>query len=176
MAKSLSPHLLVLGGANSGKSAYAEGRANQTGLGRVYIATAQAFDAEMSEKIARHQDQRGAGWTTLEAPFDVPGALDSRTKGEVVLLDCATLWLSNHLLAEGDLEAECDALLAAAAACPAHLIIVSNEVGLGLVPETPLGRRFRTAQGRLNQALAAQAGEVVFVAAGLPLWLKSPAA
>lgn len=139
---------------------------------RRYIATAQAWDDEMRARIAQHQTDRGEGWKTVEAPLDLASALAQVTQDEVVLVDCATLWLSNHLLADHDLTAECARLLAALAACHAPVVIVSNEVGFGIVPDNALARRFRDAQGRLNQQLAAQAGLAVLVVAGLPVVLK----
>jgi adenosylcobinamide kinase / adenosylcobinamide-phosphate guanylyltransferase len=167
---------LVLGGARSGKSRHAEALARGTGLGRVYVATAEAFDDEMRERIAKHRADRIAdGWTTLEAPLDLPEALDRSSAADtVVLVDCLTLWLSNLMLAEQDVASAQHALLATLAAAPGPIVLVSNEVGMGLVPETALGRRFRDAQGRLNQAVAAVADKVIFVAAGLPLVLKPP--
>lgn len=164
---------LVLGGARSGKSALAERMARETGLSRVYIATAQAFDAEMADRIAQHRADRGEGWATVEAPRDLAGALaQSDGDGRVLLVDCLTLWLTNAMLAGEKVDAAFDALLAQLAAMRAPVVLVSNELGLGLVPETPLGRRFRDAQGRLNQRVAAQADLALFVAAGLPLVLK----
>ncbi len=163
---------LVLGGASSGKSVFAEGLVTGWGRPRVYVATAQAWDVEMQAKIARHQAARGPGWRTIEAPLDLAGALRDVKPEEAVLIDCATLWLTNQLLAEVDMAAEEAQLIQVLAACPAPVTVVSNEVGLGIVPDTPLGRRFREAQGALNQRLAARADLVVFVAAGLPLTLK----
>ncbi len=163
----------VTGGARSGKSALAERLARETGLARVYVATAQAFDAEMAERIARHRADRGEGWETVEAPHDLADALAAADgAGRVILVDCLTLWLSNRMLADADVEAESARLCAALAALRAPVALVSNELGLGLVPETPLGRRFRDAQGRLNQQVAAVADLALFVAAGLPLVLK----
>ncbi|MBV0913953.1 bifunctional adenosylcobinamide kinase/adenosylcobinamide-phosphate guanylyltransferase [Anianabacter salinae] len=163
---------IVLGGARSGKSYVAERLVLMTGRPRVYIATAQAFDDEMRARITAHRDQRGSGWRTIEAPHDPAPALASAAPGDVVLLDCATLWLSNRMLAEADLALETDALLAALADCAAPVVVVSNEVGMGIVPENALARRFRDAQGRLNQRLAAEAGLAVGVMAGLPFALK----
>jgi adenosylcobinamide kinase/adenosylcobinamide-phosphate guanylyltransferase len=163
---------LVLGGASSGKSAFAESLCFQTDKPRVYIATAQAFDDEMREKISAHRDMRGSNWLTIEAPLNVSDALFARSETEVVLLDCATLWLSNMLLADKDLPSAFTDLLTALANCPASVVVVSNEVGHGIVPDNKLARSFRNAQGRLNQLLAAQAGLVVHVTAGLPHVLK----
>lgn len=163
---------MVLGGAASGKSAFAESLVMQTGLSRVYLATAQAFDDEMQAKVDRHREMRGSGWLTVEAPLDPGAALRDTDASQIILLDCATMWLSNHMLAESDLTHAQAALLAALSDCPAPVVIVSNEVGLSVVPENALARRFREAQGRLNQALAAQAGLVVNVIAGLPQVLK----
>ncbi len=163
---------LVTGGARSGKSGFAEGLARGCGRPRRYIATAQAFDAEMQERIDHHRAQRGADWLTVEAPLDLAGALALAQPAEVVLVDCLTLWLTNHLLAGHDLPAEVARLTSALTACPAQVICVTNEVGWGIVPGDPLSRRFRDEQGRLNQQIAAQAGLAVLVAAGLPLVLK----
>ncbi len=161
----------VIGGARSGKSRHAEGLARATGLPLVYIATAEAFDAEMAARIADHRTDRGAGWTTIEAPHDLAGALAAVPGGAAVLVDCLTLWLSNLMLA--DRMEEVATLLPALAVRRGPVVLVSNEVGLGIVPDTPLGRAFRDAQGRLNQAVAAVADRVVFMAAGLPLVLKA---
>ncbi|SLN51863.1 Bifunctional adenosylcobalamin biosynthesis protein CobP [Pseudooctadecabacter jejudonensis] len=168
----LSSFTFVIGGTASGKSAYAESLCFQTKKPRVYIATAQAFDDEMRAKISLHQAQRGDDWRTLEAPLEAAAALATCTADDVVLLDCATLWLSNLLLADRDLDADGDALLGAIATCPAQVIVVSNEVGQGVVPDNALARQFRNAQGRLNQKLAAQADTVVQVIVGLPQVLK----
>lgn len=167
------PHLtFVLGGAASGKSRFAESLAEAWSDKRLYIATAQAFDAEMQVKITRHQDRRGTGWRTIEAPLDIPGALTQVHADEIVLFDCASLWLSNHMFAEHDIEAETDKLIRALQNCPVPVIIVSNEVGQGVVPENALARRFRQLQGEVNQALAAASDTVAFVTAGLPQILK----
>lgn len=163
---------LVIGGAASGKSSYAEAQIATLNRPRVYIATAQAYDAEMADKIAAHRVARGPGWHTLEAPQDLIAALNGVDPGACVLIDCLTLWLSNRLLADADLEADRAALVAALRACPVPVIAVTNETGLGIVPDNALARRFRNAQGRLNQAVAAAADRVVLVTAGLPLVLK----
>ena len=171
----LSARTLILGGASSGKSGFAENLCVQSGLDRIYIATAQAFDDEMKTKIAAHRAARGSGWTTVEAPLDPMGALDAARPGQVVLLDCVTLWLSNCLLAGRDTGAAGEALLAALMRCAAPVVLVSNEVGQGIVPETSLGRAFRSAQGGLNQRLAAEADTVIAVLAGIPVTIKGAA-
>lgn len=164
---------LVLGGARSGKSAYAERLARERGGERVYLATATAGDGEMSERIAHHRDRRGPDWVTIEEPLALAETLRRESlPGRAVLVDCLTLWLSNVMLAERDVEAGTHDLCACILSSSGPVILVSNEIGLGLVPETPLGRRFRDAQGRLNQAVAATVPRVVFIAAGLPLVLK----
>lgn len=165
---------LVLGGARSGKSAFAQKAAEgAAATGRAtLIATGQAFDDEMAERIARHQADRGESWITVEAPLDLPQAVAALPADAVAVIDCLTLWLSNLMLNDSDMEAAGAALVEAVAACPARLWLVSNEVGLGLVPETPLGRRFRDEAGRLHQRLAQTVDEVFFVAAGLPLRMK----
>jgi adenosylcobinamide kinase/adenosylcobinamide-phosphate guanylyltransferase len=162
----------VLGGARSGKSAFAENLITATGRRRIYIATAEAWDDEMRDRIARHRQDRGDGWETVDAPLDLSAALAAIPADAAVLVDCATLWLTNHMLAGHDLAAETGQLLASLAACAAPVAVVSNEVGWGIVPDNALARRFRDAQGRLNQLLAAQADLVVGVMAGLPFALK----
>ena len=171
MTFSLPPRTLVLGGSSSGKSAFAERLVMGTGRARHYVATAQAFDDEMRAKIAEHQVQRGPDWVTHEAPFDL-SILSSVKASEVMLLDCATLWLSNALLAERNMADAQATFMDAVRTCPAPIVVVSNEVGHGIVPDHKLGRVFRGAQGRLNQAMAADADLVVFVTAGLPQVLK----
>jgi len=164
---------LVLGGAASGKSAYAEALVRSRSGTRVYLATAQGFDAEMRAKIAGHRAARADdGWRTVEAPLDLAGALAGVGAGDTVLLDCATLWLSNVMLEGGDWQVAATGLIAALAACPAPVVVVSNETGQGVVPDNRLARSFRAAQGGLNQQLAARAGYVAVVMAGLPLVLK----
>jgi adenosylcobinamide kinase / adenosylcobinamide-phosphate guanylyltransferase len=127
----------------------------------------------MRERIAEHRARRGAFWRTVDAPLDLVGALAER-RDAPILVDCLTLWLSNHLLAEHDLDAETASLVAALNAHPGPVVLVSNEVGLGIVPDNALARRFRDASGRMNQAAAAAADRVVFMAAGLPLVMKPP--
>ncbi|MCY4291156.1 MAG: bifunctional adenosylcobinamide kinase/adenosylcobinamide-phosphate guanylyltransferase [Roseovarius sp.] len=163
---------LILGGAASGKTAFAENLAASTGRGPVYLATAQITDEEMRAKIDRHRKSRGSGWRTLEEPMDAGRALAAIGGDNVVLMDCATMWLSNRMLAGHDCgEAEAE-LMAGLSLCAAPVVIVSNEVGNSIVPENALAREFREAQGRLNQKLAAKAGLVVQVVAGLPMVLK----
>jgi adenosylcobinamide kinase/adenosylcobinamide-phosphate guanylyltransferase len=165
--------LLVLGGARSGKSRYAQARAESLPGDLLYVATAQALDGEMEERITRHRADRGPRWSTLDVPLDLPAALLANAAPEQVLLvDCLTLWTSNLMFAERDLDAETEALATALAQAAGPVILVANEVGLGIVPDNALARRFRDAAGRLNQTIAAVADEVQFVAAGLPLRLK----
>lgn len=165
---------LVLGGARSGKSAYAQNAAENAAIAErpVLIATGQAFDEEMAQRIARHQADRGESWTTVEAHLDLADAIDALPAGSVAVVDCLTLWLSNLLLAGRDAEASATRLVETVRSSAAQLWLVTNEVGLGVVPETPLGRRFRDEAGRLHQRLAHIVDEVYFVAAGLPLRMK----
>lgn len=163
---------LILGGAASGKSKFAEARVLASGLDPLYIATAQAYDAEMKEKIHVHQQRRGTGWTSVEAPLDVNAPLRAVSPHQACLLDCATLWLSNHLQSQHDISLQTDRLVEALAAARGPVVVVSNEVGQGIVPDNALARRFREEQGRLNIALAEAADAVVFVTAGLPQVLK----
>ena len=164
---------LVLGGARSGKSALAEKLVLDTGKRPVYLASAQAFDDEMRARIADHQAMRaGHGWETVEAPVEVTQPIAALAADQAMLFDCATLWLSNVMLAERNVEAECARLLDALDNCRGRVVVVSNEVGLGVVPDNALARRFRDAQGVLNQRIAERAGLVVAVMAGLPMVLK----
>lgn len=164
---------LVLGGARSGKSAHAEALVAAAGRRPVYIATAEARDAEMADRIRLHRARRGDGWTTVEQPLALASALTIHATAETaVLVDCLTLWLSNLMEAGHDVDAETRALVGALAMLDGPVVFVANEVGLGLVPETALGRAFRDHAGRMNQAVAAAADRVVLVAAGLPLTLK----
>ena len=174
--ESRMPVTLVLGGARSGKSRYAEGLIEASRFSPVYIATAEAGDAEMRERILRHRERRGDRWRTLEVPLEVAAALAAEAgPGKAVLVDCLTLWLSNLMAAGRDVEAQTERLLGTLAAAPGMVVLVSNEVGLGIVPENALARRFRDAAGRLNQSVAAQADQVVLVVAGLTLALKGRA-
>lgn len=164
---------LVTGGARSGKSALAETFATRVGGARIYIATAEAFDGEMVQRIARHRDQRGPGWHTVEEPLDLVGAL-ARTEGQGVrLVDCLTLWLSNRMAQEeGPASPAVTALCEALRQARSPVVLVTNELGLGIVPENALARRFRDAHGWMNQAVAAAADEVWMAVSGLPLRLK----
>jgi adenosylcobinamide kinase / adenosylcobinamide-phosphate guanylyltransferase len=179
----LPPVSLVLGGARSGKSTHAERLVAGTLHGAapqpaVYIATAQAGDVEMATRIMAHRSRRGANWTTLEEPLKLGEAiLAARAHRQPVLVDCLTLWLSNLMHAGEDLDEATDELLRALDGFAAPLVFVSNEVGLGIVPDTPLGRAFRDSQGRLNMRMADRADRVILMTAGLPLILKDrPAA
>ncbi len=163
---------LVIGGAASGKSRFAEDLVFSSSKPRSYIATAQAFDDEMRRKIANHQAQRGAKWDTYEEPLAPWDALKQIEQPNIVLLDCATIWLSNILLGAHDLNAAKDSLIAGMQDFGGTIIIVTNEVGQGVVPDNKLARQFRQQQGELNQQLAAIADLVVLVTAGLPLALK----
>lgn len=166
---------LVLGGARSGKSSYAQRLAEERWAHPLYLAPAETLDDEMAERVKKHRQQRGPRWACAEEPLDVARViLASTPKRDGVLLDCATLWLTNVLLKEGEpaVKTRKQALLGALQNSPTDVIIVSNEVGMGIVPESPLGRDFRDLQGWLNQDLAAVADTVLFILAGLPLALK----
>jgi len=164
---------LVLGGARSGKSTFAERLVRDSGLACTFIATATAGDEEMRARIAQHRVERDKDWRTVEEPLAVAEVIARESAADrVILIDCLTLWLSNLMHAGRNVEAETRNLLAAISRSRSPLVLVSNEVGLGIVPDTPLGRRFRDEQGRLNQAIAAVVPNVVMIAAGLPLWLK----
>jgi adenosylcobinamide kinase / adenosylcobinamide-phosphate guanylyltransferase len=165
---------LVLGGARSGKSRYAEALIEGLPPPWAYVATTEAGDDEMAARIKAHRARRGAEWCTVEAPRDLAGALAACGRMPV-LIDCLTLWLSNLMLAEADIDAEVERLETVLAAAAAPVVMVANEVGSGIVPEHPLGRRFRDLQGTLNQRLAARADRVVLMVAGLPLALKGTA-
>jgi len=163
--------VLLLGGARSGKSRIAQARAETLPGELVYVATGEALDAEMAERIARHRADRGPRWRTVESPIDLPETI-RRENGHVLLVDCLTLWLSNLMLGERDVTTATDQLLAALDAASGTVLLVSNEVGMGIVPENALARRFRDEAGRLNQRVAAVADEVLLVAAGLSLRMK----
>jgi adenosylcobinamide kinase/adenosylcobinamide-phosphate guanylyltransferase len=162
----------VLGGARSGKSRYAEGLVMDCTPPWVYVATAEALDGEMSNRIAEHRRRRDDRWRTVEAPLDLPGAIAAHGSEGPVLIDCLTLWLSNVMLAGRDLSGEQQRLIKALSDANGSIVVVSNEVGFGIVPDNALARNFRDAQGRLNMQVAAIADRAVLIAAGLPLILK----
>lgn len=167
--------ILVLGGARSGKSTYAQRTAESRWHKPLYLAPAETLDGEMAARVAKHRQQRGPKWGCAEEPLDVAGVIRSSTpERDGVLLDCCTLWLTNVLLKEGApaVKTRTQDLLHALADSPTGVILVSNEVGMGIVPESPLGREFRDLQGWLNQDLAKAADTVLFIVAGLPLILK----
>ncbi|EQB17002.1 bifunctional adenosylcobinamide kinase/adenosylcobinamide-phosphate guanylyltransferase [Sphingobium lactosutens] len=168
-----SHRLLCLGGARSGKSRYAQQRAEVGEGAPVFIATAQPFDDEMHARIARHRADRDGRWHCIEAPLDLAPAIDALSgQGKIVLVDCLTLWLSNLLLAGKPFEAEATILTQAVARFDGTIILVANEVGWGIVPDNALARKFRDDAGRLNQHMASICDEVMLVVAGLPLRLK----
>jgi len=162
---------LVLGGARSGKSRHAEGLIAALPPPWTYVATAEAGDEEMAARIKSHRERRGAQWRTIEAPQELAKALSACGDGPV-LVDCLTLWLSNLMLVEANVEEETAQLEETLAAANGPLVLVANEVGSGIVPSYPLGRRFRDMQGILNQRMAARAERVILMVAGLPLALK----
>ncbi|MEQ8365197.1 MAG: bifunctional adenosylcobinamide kinase/adenosylcobinamide-phosphate guanylyltransferase [Roseicyclus sp.] len=164
---------LVIGGAASGKSAFAEKMVRQSGLAKTYVATAEAFDDEMREKIARHRaDRSGQGWRTVEAPRHLTRALTTLDTDEVALVDCITLWLTNLMLDETPWQDALDILCDVLEHTATPIVLVSNDVSGGVIPENALARAFQVAQGRTNQRLASQADLVVHVTAGLPRVLK----
>jgi len=163
---------LVLGGARSGKSRYAESIVAALPPPWLYVATAEARDAEMAARIAEHRARRASDWHTVEAPRDLVGAIANMSGARGALVDCLTLWLSNLMLADADIAAETARLDAALAGAKRPVVLVSNEVGAGIVPDNALARAFRDAQGRLNQQVAARADRVVLMVAGLPLVVK----
>ncbi|MDF2366116.1 bifunctional adenosylcobinamide kinase/adenosylcobinamide-phosphate guanylyltransferase [Sneathiella sp.] len=164
---------LVLGGARSGKSRFAENLAIESGLSRLYLATAEAFDQEMERRIAQHQEDRGSGWDTVEEPVKLQGTLeDHSAEDRVILVDCLTLWLSNLMTGDQPIEEEFKKLTATLGTLPGPVILVSNEVGQGIVPDNTLARAFRDHAGRLHQQIAEIADEVYFITAGLSQKLK----
>ena len=170
--KSLPPISFVLGGAGSGKSFFAENLCDLSGLSKVYLATSEVWDDETAAKVSQHKKQRGTGWHTIEEPRVIAGVLLNRHGCEVLLVDCMTLWLTNVILAEADIDSAIKSALDALSACACPVVAVGNEVGQGIVPENALARRFRNDNGKMNQTLAATADLVVHVVAGLPQVLK----
>lgn len=167
---------LILGGARSGKSALAETRARESGLEVTYVATAEAHDDEMADRIRRHRDRRPDHWRTVEAPVTLAATLEREAGDDrLLLVDCLTLWLGNLIDDADALARERADLLDRLPRLPGTIVLVGNEVGLGIVPDNALARRFRDEAGWLNQMAAGLCERVTFVAAGLPLTLKAPA-
>lgn len=168
-----SASTLVLGGARSGKSAFAEQLVEQCGLEAVYVATGRSFDEEMRQRIDHHQQRRESIWKTIEEPLDLVGALRAHASPKkAILIDCLTIWVTNLMIDACDVEAESNELCAYLGIHKGAVVLVSNEVGLGIVPENKMARDFRDHAGRLHQMIGAVADEVYFVAAGLPLKMK----
>lgn len=164
---------LVLGGTRSGKSSFAQHLAEESNGKLIYVATAEAFDDEMTDRIARHRLDRGPRWQTVEETLELTAAITNHSNQQTTLLvDCLTIWLSNIMLADRDIAIAMDELAQALANAPGPVILVSNEVGSGIVPESALGRQFRDEAGWMNQRIAAAADDVALITAGLPLWLK----
>lgn len=170
----MTEHIFIAGGARSGKTAFGEKLALRLGASPAYLATAEARDAEMAARVAAHRAARAGRFATIEAPLDLADALTrAAASHDVVLVDCLTLWLSNLMEAEREIDVEIGTLIAAAEAITdSRIIFVTNEVGLGIVPDNALARRFRDHAGRVNQAVAAAAAHAYFVVSGLPLVLK----
>ncbi|MGI9380714.1 MAG: bifunctional adenosylcobinamide kinase/adenosylcobinamide-phosphate guanylyltransferase [Methyloligellaceae bacterium] len=170
----LNESLLVLGGARSGKSRYAERIAELVDLPKIYVATAEPRDSEMTARIAEHQRRRTSSWDTLEEAYEVPAVIQDHVSREcTILVDCLTIWLSNLMLADRNIDEEVTALLKAIQDFRGRLILVSNEVGFGIVPDNKLGREFRDLSGSVNQQVAACADRVQFIIAGYPMNLKA---
>lgn len=173
-----SRFILISGGARSGKSRYAERRATELGRRRIYVATGEVKDEEMARRVSEHKKRRGDDWGTIEEPMEVPATLlEQRGRTDCALVDCATLWLSNLILRRdaGFAEAKVEELLATLPQLGFHVVLVSNEVGWGIVPDNALARRFRDLAGWANQRFAAAADEVVLTVAGIPMALKKAA-
>lgn len=175
-ARSARPAVhLVLGAARSGKSRFAESLAHRSGLLKIYLATARILDEEMAERVTRHKLDRGVGWFTHEEPVALADAIAARAAPDrIILVDCLTLWLTNLMLDGEDVAGRVRALAGVLSIAAGPVILVSNEVGAGIVPDNALARRFRDDQGRLNQDMAALASHVTLVVAGLPLAIKLP--
>lgn len=178
MERPAQPHrksVFVIGGARSGKSAFALQLAESMGGHRIFVATAEALDGEMEERIGRHRKERSSSWETVEEPLDIAGRLSGASTGSVVLIDCLTLWVSNLVssgLDDGRVVQEALRLSGAIKAARSSVIAVSNELGLGIVPENSLARRFRDLSGIVNREVAGACVEVYFIAAGIPLKMK----
>lgn len=171
-----TPHprsTLILGGARSGKSAFAENMATNSGLNLVYLATGQAYDGEMQDRISKHQTSRGNGWHTIEEPLKLLGILQAEVGPDrIILVDCLTLWISNLMMADKEIETEIDNLCSGLKDLRGPVLFVSNEVGQGIVPDNAMARAFRDHAGRLHQAIATQVEAVYFITAGLSQKLK----
>ncbi len=166
-------HHLILGGMRSGKSEFAEKIIENSGCDPIYMATGQAFDKEMAQRIKIHQARRGAQWRCIESPLDVARELEKVNKPQqIILLDCLTMWLSNMMSAEKNIVQETEQLISQLSVMRCSIILVSNEVGLGIIPDNALARKFGDAQGILNQKIGQVCAEVTFVAAGFPMRLK----
>jgi adenosylcobinamide kinase/adenosylcobinamide-phosphate guanylyltransferase len=168
------PVTLVLGGARSGKSAFAQAEAERIAAAPILIATAEALDGEMADRIAAHRTARGPAWRTIEAPQALREAIVDQSADSVIVVDCLTLWLNNLMMRDLSVEDEMRHLVDGLAGIQSHLILVANEVGFGIVPENRLARNFRDHAGRLNQMIAAKADRVVLVVAGIAMEIKSP--
>lgn len=162
---------LVLGGARSGKSSYAEGMVRKNNCNKIYLATSEMLDSEMAERIKTHKIRRGEDWQTLEEPVEIDKIIENTHAG-VILVDCLTLWMSNLIHKEMAVMQQIDALVESLKTTQAEVILVSNEVGMGIVPENALARQFRDFVGILHQKVAAIADEVVLVVAGIPVKIK----
>ncbi|MBL1242217.1 MAG: bifunctional adenosylcobinamide kinase/adenosylcobinamide-phosphate guanylyltransferase [OCS116 cluster bacterium] len=177
----MSMKQLILGGARSGKSLFAENLAldlhaenlkNSASANLIYIATSPPIDDEMDERINAHKTRRADVWQTIEQPINVAETLATMSAKSTILIDCLTLWINNLIFKNLNVEQHFDALCQAVVESPANIIMVSNELGMGLVPEDKLSREFRDYQGQLNQLMAQKVDKVAFVVAGLPLWVK----
>lgn len=163
----------ILGGARSGKSRFALQRASEFSGKKAYIATAQALDDEMKERIDKHKKERSGDWTTFEEPINISGIIkDVHKKYDVIIIDCLTLWLSNLMLAGSNIEKELELFISSLTDVHCSIFIVSNEVGLGIVPDNAIARKFRDLSGYVNQRIAETADEVYLAAAGIPIKIK----
>ncbi len=165
---------LIIGGAASGKSEYAEGLASNSKLNKIYLASANIYDEEMQLKVDKHKIRRGDDWTTLSEPLDVKKKITKLNNNQIMLFDCATMWLTNQMLDKADIKHEISQLIDSIKLSTGSIIVVTNEVGSGIVPENSMARQFRELQGLLNQELASTSDSVIQVIAGLPLFLKQP--
>ncbi|MCR9135420.1 MAG: bifunctional adenosylcobinamide kinase/adenosylcobinamide-phosphate guanylyltransferase [Alphaproteobacteria bacterium] len=173
MTPGASACTLVLGGARSGKSRFAEERMEKSGRSLLYVATGRPFDEEMKVRVDQHKARRGCKWQTIEEPVELTRTLsEEAAEDRAILIDCLTLWVTNLMLEDRDVRAESDTLAASIGSLPGLLVFVSNEVGLGIVPDNPMARAFRDHAGHLHQKIAEQADSVFFIAAGLPMTMK----